>query len=153
MGVVPPATRRQVWGGLVLLVLGLLVVLQSVRLSVGSLADPGPGLFPALTGLSLAALAAVIVLRPSPTRDEGADAPARSGRLVALTIALLAYPAFLEGAGYLVTMFGTMLLVARATGIRRWRRAALFAAVATAASYAMLDMLLGAHLPFGRWLR
>ena len=147
--------RREGWSGLLLLVLGVLILGQSVRLSLGTLAEPGPGLFPGLLGLCLAALAALLVFRRthSPTDADAAATPAGYRRVVALAVGIVAYPALLEHAGFLLTTWGTMAFFFRTSGIRGWLKSGAFAAVVSAASYGLFDVLLGLRLPVGVWSR
>lgn len=143
------------WSGLCLLVMGLVIFVQSVQLSLGTLADPGPGLFPAFLGLCLIALAALLVLRRNRAPSVAADGrtPGSSGRIVALAVGLVAYPALLEQAGFLLTTWGTMVFFFRISGLRGWLKSGVYAAVVSAASYGVFEVLLGLRLPFGTWLR
>jgi hypothetical protein len=66
---------RDLYGGVIFVVLGIVILFQGMSDNVGSLAKVGPGLFPVALGVVLTALGALIALNGM-ISSEGRDAEA-----------------------------------------------------------------------------
>ena len=106
--------------GLLLCLLGLWVVWQGVRLRLGSWVDPGPGMFPAVVGVLLAAVGGLLALKPPPAGPGEAGSLWEAGKGAALTLGfVLALPVL--GMAPSLALF--MAAWVRWVGGRPWRQA------------------------------
>lgn len=138
---------------LAFLAFSALYLVQAVRLPLGSLEQPGPGLFPILVGAFLV-VSGVAFLLQCLRQIPGTFTlpPGEAGRRVTGIAAILAaFCLFLPWFGYSVTAFGLLLAILRLFGLTRWTVAAGVASVATAVSYYLFVAVLGVPLPAGFW--
>jgi putative tricarboxylic transport membrane protein len=140
---------RVPWLPVVGCILGLGYCAVTTRYRVGSLAAPGPGLFPLLAGLTmtLGAAAAVIAEARAPSL-----VPLRPGesfrRVPALVTALVAFAILLKPLGFLVASTALAAAVLAICGRRRvWSLVAI--SVALSAGTYLTFRLLGVPLPAG----
>ncbi|MEU5882393.1 tripartite tricarboxylate transporter TctB family protein [Spirillospora sp. NPDC047279] len=135
--------------GAVPALIGLAALWPAVGLGLGSLTEPGPGLWPAFVAVLLVAAGAVIV-RGALTARGTADTEAftRGTAAVALGAASLAAYTFLfELVGFEIP---TVLLLAgwlRFLGGEKWITTAVVAVLATVAAHLLFITALGVPLP------
>lgn len=132
-----------------------LYLVQAARLPLGSVEQPGAGLFPILVGAFLLAVSAAHLLQDL-RRSSGTQLlpPAGTGRRVMGVVAALgAFCLLLPWLGYAVAALGLLLAILRLFGLARWRMTAAVALVATVASYYLFAVVLGVPLPAGVWSR
>lgn len=132
-----------------------LYLVQATRLPLGSVEQPGAGLFPLLVGAFLLAASAAHLLQDL-RRDPRTPLlpPAETGRRVMGVVAALgAFCLLLPWLGYGVTALGLLLAILRLFGLARWGMTAAAALVATVASYYLFAVVLGVPLPAGVWSR
>ena len=125
--------------------LGIFVSAYSFRLGLGALVKPGPGLFPFCLGVSISLIALYKLARefPSERKKDGptdkqqvpSNARLHIGKLVVLTVILLAFALLLEPLGYILTTFLGMTSLLRTTGYRRWNLIILYAAIISGVTY------------------
>ena len=130
-----------------------LYLVQAVRLPLGSVEQPGPGLFPVLVGAFLLAAGAAFLLQ-SLRRTLSAPTlppPETRGRVTGVVVALVAFCLLLPWLGYGVTAFGLLLVILRLFGLDGWALTGAVALVATVASYYLFAAVLGVPLPAGLW--
>lgn len=135
--------------GLGMGVLGLLTVVGSWQLAEGT-ATGGPDarFFPALLGGLLAALGAVVALRPA--RDPEAERAPGGGARAAWTLGtVVAYVAAVERLGFLLATWAMLAVLMAVYGERRWPVVVVAAAVATAAAYVLFAVWFKVPLPRG----
>jgi hypothetical protein len=129
--------------------IGLLFAWQASLLDLGRIGLPGPGFFPLLLGVLLAALAVAIAVER--WRDAADDKPVEVGHRDVLIVfaALLVVPIVFEALGAKITLglFGAALLVLIAR-TRLWL-AAVAAVIAMAGCWYFFEVLLGLQLPTG----
>lgn len=143
------ATWRDSTANLVLILLAIFICQQARLIEIGSLSDPGPGLFPFGAGISIALLSIVRWVRPfvaavsEPAPMVGpADARVESWRLWVVALALLGYVLLTGWLGFSISTFLFALAFLRvAADLKPW------ALVTTAFLVAA-----GNHLLFVRWL-
>ena len=144
-------TAGQIAAGLFLVIGGGQVYL-ALGLPRGTLAEPGPAVFPLLVGAatcvaSLCCLALASVEAEPARFDVRANAP----RLAVLVAAFVAFIALLPRIGFLVPALMLEMVVLQAFGMRgAWRRAAAAAAI-TAAAVVLFEVLLGVRFPTPSW--
>ena len=92
------------------MVLGLIIIEESLRLHIGTPQDPGAGFYPMLTGIAIAGLSLLLLATCfwSERRKKVRLSPAKPVRLkkLAWTVGALLASAFtLEAVGFLLTTF------------------------------------------------
>lgn len=132
--------------GAVPVVVGAAAAWLSLRLDIGSLTDPGPGLWPLIvSGLLVASGAGLLV---TVRRAGGTEAFTRGAVAVAAAaVGLFVYAVLFEHIGFEIP---TVLLLAawmRFLGRESWTTSALVPIAATSAAYAMFILGLGVPLP------
>lgn len=136
----------QVAAGVVTLLLGGAGIVLSLGFGLGSLTQPGPGLWPfvisvAVTALSLAHLA-------FGRRGHDTEKFTRSSALTALgVLTLVALAALLPVIGFEVPALLVMVIWLRFLGGESWRMTAVVSVVTVAAFYALFVLALSIPLP------
>jgi putative tricarboxylic transport membrane protein len=133
-------------------VLAVIYLAEALRYSRGSLADPGPGLYPLLVGalilLGAAGSALEVVRRPTTQEVEWPE-PRAGGRLLAILAAVVGYVVALVPLGHAVAGTAAALAILHAMGMRAWWRKGLLALLAGVGSFVLFDVLLDVPLPAG----
>jgi len=145
-------TEQERTAGWVFILFGLFVAIYSLfALKIGSVSQPGPGLFPLICGVGIVMLCLLwlfknrkICLDSEPLWESGNW----KGPLLSVTI-MFAYAALMEILGY--TLSTLVFLVAWQVLIEqeKWRKTAIIAIVGTATMYVLFVYLLGVALPEG----
>ena len=134
------------------LVIGSGQVYLAFDLSRGTLAEPGPGLFPSLVGglmiaASLSCLWPAFAERNSVKFDLRGDAV----RLITLALAFAAFILLLPRVGFIVPSMLLQVVTLQVFGMRGpWRRLAVAAAI-TAAAVLVFETLLEVRFPTPSW--
>lgn len=129
--------RLNVISGLLLLGVSAFVAVEAVDLSLGSLRSPGPGFFPMILAIALAALSAALCVRGvlawrserAPARPESSG---HAGQVWGTVLALVGYVVLLPVLGYVVVTFLLFGVLFRIGGMRGWLRGGALAAAFTA---------------------
>lgn len=150
----PQNARRRLLGLLLVLTLGYLAA--AVRMPIGNFSSPGPGFFPVVVGVLVAALSGALLLQAEPRSGPGtAPAVFPSGaaatRVVGVWLAVAAYAALVSTLGHALLATLVSVAILRVLGMRRWRDALLLAALLAGGSYLAFTLLLGVPLPDGIW--
>lgn len=132
-------------GALVLIGVGGLAMLGSANLGMGSMADPGPGLWPMVASLGLLTCSVAYLVRP----DRNAAEPiGREATVVLLgTLSVVLYAVLFERIGFEIPSVLLLVLWLRGFGQESWRTSVAVALAATAAVYAVFIVALGVSLP------
>lgn len=129
--------------------LAVLVALGGFRLGLGTVGEPGPGVYPVVLAVVLGVLAAWLavatLLRPPQTASRSAG---YSGQLAATIATLVGYVALLPLAGAAVTTVALLAVLFRVGGMTRWPRIAAFA-LAFGIGAVFACRLIGIPLPTG----
>jgi len=136
----------QVAAGLVTMAIGVAGMVLSLGYGLGSLTDPGPGLWPfavsvAVTALSLAQVA---FGRRAPDTEKFTRSSALTGLGV---LSLIALAALLPVIGFEVPSLVLMVVWLRFLGGESWRMTAIVSVVTVAAFYALFVLALAIPLP------
>ncbi|MFB3884824.1 MAG: tripartite tricarboxylate transporter TctB family protein [Thermodesulfobacteriota bacterium] len=134
--------------------IGGLLAGWSTQYPLGGVANPGPGLYPLVLGLLLMFLSLVLFAQELKTgwSEGGGAGLAVSGKLakVGYVIGVLIAAIFLfEWAGYLVTIFFFMFLLALIGGVERWKKGLILSILTVAGVYVVFVVLLKQELPRG----
>lgn len=152
----PGLRRLDTIAGVALLALAALAWAAGTDLPVGTLRQPGPGLFPRTLTAALAVLATLLLargaLRPGPDVREQWEGRAGLRRPLLMVSALVLYVAVVSTAGYLLTTGALVLVMVRWVGGRGWVAALLTSVLVSAGSYLLFARALSVNLPTGQWL-
>ncbi len=145
-------TKQERRAGLFLLLLGIAVMYYAiVDLKLGTITQPGPGLFPFISGGGIAILSLIWLLTNLKSiqpheplwKKEELRAP-----LLAVII-IVAYTALMDQLGYILSTI--LFLVAWQVFIERekWLKIAMITVIGTAVMYLLFSYLLSVPLPEG----
>jgi hypothetical protein len=131
----------------------LVAAVSALALGFGSLAEPGPGFFPCVIGLVLAASGArtgVSALRRT-AGAPGAPPLGRSGvrRVLFMLASFVVWLLLLPAAGYVAATFVVAIAMSRTVGLEGWIRPLILSAALTVALYLLFDVFLYVDLPRG----
>ena len=135
------------------LLFSLFTCVESYRLGLGSINNPGPGFFPFGAGflmliLSLAALFQSIRKRnqlEKTTRQE----PFRWWNIVIILAAVTAYAFSLEKIGFLINTFLFMCLLLKVVEPQTWKTAIIGALITAVAANLIFNVIFRAQIPPG----
>ncbi len=139
--------------GLLWLFIGLVVVFFSSHYAIGTLSDPGPGALPLGLGLIFVLLSMILLFQSFRIKNPENGKPLPFGPrrlkvlLVILFLGLVTF--FLEGLGYLLSIFLMISLSMLIMEPKRWLSALLLGVIASCSSYMLFDVWLKVQLPRG----
>ncbi|MFE9202065.1 tripartite tricarboxylate transporter TctB family protein [Micromonospora sp. NPDC007230] len=132
--------------GAVPVLLGLVTLWLAHGLGLGTLTEPGPGLWPTIVAVLLLVSGVALVLRARGTTDT--EAFTRGTGVVLVGAASLALYAFLfELVGFEIPTVLVLVLWLRFFGREGWRTTALVSVLTTAVLYGLFITALGVPLP------
>lgn len=136
---------------LALLVVGIAFLGNAIRLDFGSVAMPGPGMFPTLAAGLLSVLAAIMAARNARALSSRSGAEIEIGHRNSALAAglLLLMSAVFEPLGATLSAFVLVAILAVTFTGRRWWAAVLFAAGLSVAVVFVFERLLEVSLPHG----
>lgn len=137
------------------LVLATAICVESIRVGLGSLSNPGPGLLPLGCGLILGILSLIVFARTF-KKSEAVRAilwePGTRWRNLFLAIfSLIGYAFLIELLGFYFITFVWASFVCRWVGRMRWKTTLITSVVATASSYLLFEQFLNVRFPKGIW--
>jgi hypothetical protein len=146
--------------GIILFCLGLAILWQGKGLTIGTLRNPGSGLFPALMAAIILILSLLLIIFPPKKKGPPQQGDAKSDgaasfsmkpilRTAAVFAALLLYAFLLEYLGFLIVSFLLTTLLFLAFGVKNFLRSILQAALFTGLAYGLFEVLLKGSLPRG----
>jgi hypothetical protein len=146
---------RDKWSSLVWLGIGLFICIGSLRLSLGTFHNPGPGFLSFFAGFIVAGLALVVHLQSR--RASGGDKKAgplwanktRGWRMVLTFLGLLGYAVAMNYLGFLPSTFLFLVFLLKVIEPQRWAVAVLGSLAASAAFYCVFEWGLQSQLPKG----
>jgi len=107
----------------VFVVIGIGVIVQSTRLSLGNLHNPGPGFMPLLLGVSMVILSVLSCLEISPAfPKEKTNFWEEHKSILQIFVGLVLYLALAEVLGFYVTTFLLLMYLMRSCGENRYGR-------------------------------
>ena len=134
--------------GLFLIALALVAFAATARLSVGTVADMGPGFVPRALAWGILGFGVAFFIAGALKPAE--PAPMLSWRpLVAILAAIAVFAVLFSTLGLIAACVGCVLVAGTATGPVRWGRLVLFGAAL--AAFSALLFVKGLGLPFQLW--
>lgn len=146
--------KRDRTASLIWLLFAVYICIESLRLPLGSLRDPGPGFLPLVVGVILGVLSVVNFgqARAENSRSPGGSwySQERWKRLVGVLVALFVYAGVLDLLGFLTSTFLLLIYLFR-YGLepRKWVWAIGGSAMASVSCYVVFDLWLQTQLPKG----
>ena len=143
--------RYDLISSLVFLVAGIAIAAGSLKLPVGSLSDPGPGLFPLITGIltALVAGAIFVVALLSASGPLGGDKGLWHAKPVITVAIMLCYAFALEWLGFLTVTLVALFVLFKAIGNLSFKASLGGAALAAGVAYLVFALWLKVQLPAG----
>jgi putative tricarboxylic transport membrane protein len=146
---------RDKWSSLFWMGLGIVICIFSVRLTLGTLRNPGPGFLPFATGAILAGLSFIYHLqsrgslsaenKPKPIwKDKD-----RGVKMVLTVFALMGYSLAMEYLGFLMSTFVFLAFLLRFIEPQRWSVVLWGSLLTSSASFLIFEVLLQCQLPRG----
>ena len=130
--------------GLAALALGIAAAFGSWDLGVGSLTNPGPGLWPLVVSAVLVITGAVVAVRPG----DGAEPIGRDAWVVVVAcLSLVAYTAVIGVVGFELPTVVLLAFWLRVFGGEPWRTTIAVSLGVTVVVYAVFILALGVALP------
>ena len=141
---------------LLLILLAVFIGFESRKYPLGTIDNPGPGFFPLLLGIAMAAMAIALAVRA--WRNGTAEVhppfwPVKEGffKVSLAFIVILLFTALLEITGYMINIFLLFLILLRPIGRQKWRWSISISVGAALVSYLLFDKWLMIPLPRGIW--
>jgi putative tricarboxylic transport membrane protein len=138
-----------------MLFVGIVLIIESLRLGIGGVHRPGPGFLPILTGagLSFAAFFSLIKNFLAAKREKDGNREELFGRsvlnVVVISIALVVYVLVFQWLGYLLSTFVLLIFLFKAGGFRRWVLVLAAAFLTISISYLLFGFWLNIRFPKG----
>jgi predicted membrane-bound spermidine synthase len=147
--------RYDLISSFVFLVLGIVIAWSALQTHVGTLKDPGTGLFPLITGILMGAIAAGIFIKSwVMSVIAGREPPGTDMRLwhnkSAATVAIMVlYAITIEWLGFLTVTLLFLFVLFKAIGGLSLRASVGGAVLTSAAAYLVFKVWLNVQLPVG----
>jgi putative tricarboxylic transport membrane protein len=142
--------------GTVWLVLGLAVLWGSVRLKLGSLVNPGPGLMPCILGAGLTICSLFVLIQTHLLKLRKKKGPRQNiwtdvdfKKVLLVVGCLLGYTFMLEKVGFALTTFLILTILFKAVGSQKWSRVLIASISTVVISYLLFIVILKVELPAG----
>lgn len=123
---------------------GLLAAWEAKRLGLGSVSDPGPGLWPMIVSVAVIVTAAIVTVRPG---DDAESFDGSAGVVVLGALSLVAYAWLLPILGFEVPTIALLAFWIRGLGGDTWRTTAAVSVGTTAAVYLVFIVGLDVSIP------
>ena len=136
------------------LVVGIGIAISSLKYGFGTLHEPGPGFITFFAGAILTLLSLSLFfssLRDQKDRSgfQNLWAGLEPGKVLYVTVLLVAYTFLLKPIGFLISTFILLFLLFRVKGIYRLKTIFLISFLVTVGSYIIFEIWLKAQLPKG----
>ncbi len=118
--------RDETIGGIVLLLFGLVTVILSLKMTLGTFRMAGTGLFPLFLGIILMILSSLFILRlllegkEGHVKKESSESPESSVQLILFLGTMVLVTLFFNKLGYSLCAFLLMVALLRVLGVKRW---------------------------------
>ena len=137
------------------LILGVVYLIGSLNLGIGSAISPGAGLYPSFIGIALIGIALPFLLlslkekEPQHAKEEAFPQGKDLKRVVSLALTFVFFAIFLKPLGYWIC--GTALMVAslKLLGMQSWGKIVSISVLTTAISYFLFVSILKVPIPLG----
>jgi putative tricarboxylic transport membrane protein len=134
--------------------LAIAIGVESVRMGIGSLSNPGPGLIPLASGSFLGILSLIGFARTlrSSTSDNLQNKRINlGGRTISALVSMVAFSFLIDPLGFNVVTFFWMGFICRWIGRMEWKATVFTSLVATFSAWLIFEYLLEIRFPHGIW--
>jgi putative tricarboxylic transport membrane protein len=146
-------SRTDIIESVLLILVGIGVVVESIRLQVGTPLMPQPGFFPLLGGLLLIGLSVTFLVRTWLEHGQASRQPQEAfgelRRPLILVMGMSLYTAVLEWLGYILPTVIITAIILRVLGVTSWKELTLASLGISVGTYFLFGRLLGIELPSG----
>jgi putative tricarboxylic transport membrane protein len=145
--------RTDIIGSVLLILVGTGVIVESIRLHIGTPLRPQPGFFPFLGGFLLIGLSVVLLVQGWLGRGKSSlqdrEAYGELLRPLILIVSLGAYTVVLESVGYVLPTIIIAGIILRVLGVKSWKMISLASVGLSVGTYVLFGRVLGIDLPAG----
>ena len=145
--------RGDLIGSAALILVGLGVVIGSIRLQVGTLSMPQPGFFPLVGGLLLIGLSLILLVQGWVGRGTAPRQPREAfgewRRPLILVVSMGVYTGVLEAFGYVLPTIAIAVVILRLLGVTSWKVLILASVGLSVGTYYLFGRIMGIELPAG----
>lgn len=140
---------------LAMLFIGVVLIVESLRLGLGGVHRPGAGFLPFYTGLGLSCVALGSLFKTflETKREKKRECEKLFGRyiltVVTIFVALVVYVLLFPLLGYLISTFLLLIFLFKAGGFRRWIFSSMAAFLTVSLSYLLFCSWLNMRFPKG----
>ncbi len=131
------------------------IIIESLRLGLGSLSNPGPGLVPFGSGLILGIFGLIVLVFTFRGDQEEKvrlwDPDTQWGKMISVLLSLMAYGFLLDLMGFLLVTFLWMVFMCRGIGKIDGKVTVLISIITTSFCYLLFEYYLGIRFPRGIW--
>lgn len=128
-------------------------IAMALRLPGGSLAEPGPNLFPVFVGALMSASATVYLVRELLHGSTGRlDVKEQLPKIAGISLTIALFALLLPRLGFVPTAFLLQLAMLRLFGLKRLVPGMALSAAMTLVAYFLFTPLLGVRFPNAQWL-
>jgi len=135
---------------------GVVIIIASLNLPLGSFSNPGPGLVPLIPGVLLSILSLAMFFSSFMRRTDFeekryfCDEGGKGWQMVIVTfVAILLYGITFEYLGFVITSFLLMVFLFKVAGKLKWPATLAGAVLATISCYAIFNLWLKVQFPRG----
>lgn len=149
-----PRLRAETFTAALMLALAAYIAYEGYDLGLGKASDPGSGYIQFWTGLIMAGLSSILLLRSvlpgADTSSIGAPfAGIRWGKVLYVTALLVAYAAVLGYLGFIISTFILLLVLFKTVEPQGWGVSLIGSALTTGVAWLVFVYWLGQQLPSG----
>ncbi len=141
--------KRDMIGGVLLILIGIGVIIWSIRLQVGTLLRPLSGFFPLLVGFMIIVLSLILFVRGWLGRGKAPQAFGNWQRPTIMVAGLAIYAVVLDPLGYIPSTIFISAVALRILEVRSWKVISLSSLVLSVTVYFLFTRVLGVELPAG----
>ncbi len=133
----------------VLMIMGVVIVIESLRIGFGTLKSPGSGLFTFLAGLLMVVLNFAIMFGTKSKKSEIVLDRYGSGNFFFMSITLVLWIILMPLLGYVVITFIATFVLSKTMRLEGWLKPLLLSVGTTALCFVLFDYILYLDLPRG----
>lgn len=145
--------RRDIIASVLLILVGMAVSIESIRLKMGTFLLPEPGFYPFFVGLLLMGMAIVLLVQSCLGRGDASQQPQNTigdlRRPAILLSSLGVYTALMNPLGYVLPTVLIAAVVLRIAGVTSWKVVSLISVGLSVGTYVFFSRILGIDLPAG----
>ena len=135
------------------LLFSLILCIESYRLNIGAIRNPGPGFFPFCVGLVMAGLSLIAIIQSERKceRKEGSghEEPFRWWNIAIILAAILVYALVLETVGFLICTFLFVSLLLKVVEPQSWKATILGGLIMAVSADILFNLILQSQIPSG----